>query len=53
MSQSRGAVKPDGVEYWVDDRPPWSLSLMSIIGIVQVGFSWLFPRMRDFLQVHQ
>ena len=36
MIQPRRAIKPDGIEYWVDDRPPWSLTLM--LAFQQVAF---------------
>lgn len=26
MAQARPPIRPDGVRYWIDERPPWSMS---------------------------
>ena len=31
MSLPNDAIKPDSIEYWVHDRPPFSLSLLMVI----------------------
>lgn len=36
MTRPPKPIKPDGIRYWVDDRPPLSLSLL--LAVQQIAF---------------
>jgi len=36
MARARPPIRPDGVRYWIDERPPWSMSLL--LAIQQIAF---------------
>jgi NCS2 family nucleobase:cation symporter-2 len=36
MARVRQPIRPDGVRYWIDERPPWSMSLL--LAVQQIAF---------------
>ena len=36
MARVRQPIRPDGVRYWINERPPWSMSLL--LAVQQIAF---------------